>query len=137
MGPLTLLDASLQPLLSHNRAARIALKWTAPEAVTEELKISARLLDGAGEVVAAQDAVPVHFTYSATAWVPGETVDDSYDLTLPASAPPGQYSALIILYRAADGGEHRVQPHFDVPGTGDGQAVDDRGIGEALAVDGS
>ncbi len=71
LGPLTLLDASLQPLPSHGRTARVALKWTAPQAVTDELKVSARLVNAAGEVVAAEDAVPVHFTYPTTAWVPG------------------------------------------------------------------
>ena len=28
----------------------------------------------------AEDAVPVHFTYPPALWVPGELVDDSYDL---------------------------------------------------------
>lgn len=104
-GDLVLLDASLQPLLAHDPAARVTLRWTAPHLVTEELKISARMLNGAGEVVAKMDAAPVHFVYPTTAWVPGEEVEDSYDLQLPAGAAPGEYSALVILYRAADGSE--------------------------------
>jgi hypothetical protein len=100
-----LLDASIRPLPSNDRAARIALRWTAPEPVTEELKVSARLVNAAGETVVAEDAAPVHFTYPTTLWVAGETVDDSYDLLLPDSAAPGPYSALVILYRAADGAE--------------------------------
>lgn len=105
MGPLTLLDATFEPLPTHARTVRIILRWSAPGPIGEELKISARLLDAAGAVVVAQDAVPVHFTYPTTQWVPGEMVDDSYDLTLPSSAPDGPYTALIILYRAADGTE--------------------------------
>jgi hypothetical protein len=73
--------------------------------VAEELKVSVRLIDAAGDVVVAEDAAPVHFTYPTTAWVAGETVDDSYDLRLPGSAAAGPYSALVILYRAADGAE--------------------------------
>ena len=83
----------------------MALRWTAAQPVGEDLKVSVRLLDEAGEVVVSEDAVPVHFTYPTTAWVAGEIVDDSYDLRLPAAAPAGPYSALVILYRAADGAE--------------------------------
>jgi hypothetical protein len=73
--------------------------------VAEELKVSARLLDAWGEVAAAVDGVPVHFTYPTTAWVPGETVDDCYDLYLEGGKSPGEYGGLVILYRAADGSE--------------------------------
>jgi hypothetical protein len=56
------------------------------------------------------DRVPVHFTYPTTTWVPGERVMDVYDLPLPAGAPGGDFSPLLILYRAADGSEvGRVQ----------------------------
>lgn len=105
LGELVLLDAALQPLPAHGLAARIDLQWTAPRQVTEELKVSARLISAAGDVVVAQDAIPVHFAYPATAWAPGEEVTDSYDLRLPDGAAPGEYSALVILYRAADGSE--------------------------------
>jgi hypothetical protein len=105
LGPLTLLEATLESLPGHGRAARIALLWTAREPVTEDLKVSARLLNEGGEVVVAQDAAPVHFTYPTTAWIPGETVSDVYDLRLPAGAPAGNYRALVILYRAANGSE--------------------------------
>ncbi|MGE5603480.1 MAG: DUF2723 domain-containing protein [Nitrososphaerales archaeon] len=105
LGDLVLLDASLRPLPAHDPAARVTLRWTAPQPVAEELKVSARLLNGAGEVVAKEDATPVHFVYPTTAWVPGEEVEDNYDLQLPAGAAPGEHSALVILYRAADGSE--------------------------------
>ena len=69
------------------------------------MKVSARLVDGAGKVVAQDDGVPVHFTYPTTAWVPGERVEDVYDLALPPTATEGAYGILLILYRAADGSE--------------------------------
>jgi len=56
-------------------------------------------------VLVADDRVPVHFAYPTTAWVPGERVDDVYDLLMPANAPLGPYGFQIILYRAADGSE--------------------------------
>jgi hypothetical protein len=105
MGPLSLLDAQAAPLGGHARGARFALKWTAAAPVGEELKISARLLDAAGQVVASEDAGPVRFTYPTTAWVAGETVEDALDVPLPPGAPSGAYTPLVILYRAADGSE--------------------------------
>ena len=84
---------------------RLALTWVAQQPIREELKVSARLVDAAGNVLVADDRVPVHFAYPTTAWVPGEPVMDVYDLPLPAGAPDGAFSPLLILYRAADGGE--------------------------------
>ena len=85
--------------------ARLTLTWVATRPVDEGLKISARLLDQAGQVVVADDRVPVHFAYPTTAWVPGEEVVDVYDLALPDNMPAGSYGVLLILYRAADGSE--------------------------------
>jgi hypothetical protein len=87
------------------QTVRLQLTWVPTAPVTEDLKVSARLLDQAGNVVAANDRVPVHFAYPTTAWVPGESVDDVYDLPVPANAPPGSYSLLLIVYRASDGSE--------------------------------
>ncbi len=89
---------------------RLALTWAAAAPIREELKVSARLLDAAGQAIVIEDRAPVHFTYPTTAWVPGETVRDVYDLRLPSGASPGSYAVLLILYRAADGNEvGRVQ----------------------------
>ena len=84
---------------------RLHLTWAPTRPLTEELKVSARLLDPSGNVLVADDRVPVHFAYPTTAWVPGERVDDVYDLLMPANAPLGPYGFQIILYRAADGSE--------------------------------
>ncbi|MGQ9490534.1 MAG: protein O-mannosyl-transferase family [Anaerolineae bacterium] len=86
-------------------AVRLNVTWAAAASVAEELKVSARLLDAAGNVLVADDRAPVHFAYPTTAWVPGETVSDVYDLAVPPAAPPGPYGVLLILYRAADGSE--------------------------------
>ncbi|MBC8448792.1 MAG: DUF2723 domain-containing protein [Chloroflexi bacterium] len=84
---------------------RVTLHWRVTAPVGDDLKVSARLLDGTGQVVVAADEVPVHNTYPTWAWQPGETVADGYDLPLPESAALGPYRLLIILYRAADGHE--------------------------------
>ncbi len=89
---------------------RVSPVWTTSAPIGEELKISARLLDAGGQVIVADDRIPVHFAYPTTAWVPGELVQDVYDLPIPPGAPGGPYSIQLILYRAADGSElGRVQ----------------------------
>ena len=96
---------------------RLTLTWAAAAPVSEELKVSARLLDGSGQVVAVDDRVPVHFTYPTTAWVPGELVTDVYDLAPGVTMPGRPHSVLLLLYRASDGGEvGRIElPEIRVP----------------------
>ncbi|MCB0253892.1 MAG: DUF2723 domain-containing protein [Anaerolineae bacterium] len=96
VGPVAARDATL---------LRLQLAWQTDAPVDEDLKVSARLLDGNGEVVASQDAVPVHWAYPTTAWRPGETVIDAYDFALPANIDPNTLKPLVILYRAANGEE--------------------------------
>lgn len=90
---------------------RLQAAWRVNSLVGEELKVSARLLAPDGSVVASQDAIPVHWAYSTTAWRPGETVVDSYDFALPLGTQVEALTPLLILYRATDGTEvGRFQP---------------------------
>lgn len=85
--------------------ARLRLWWRAPEGLEEPFKVSARLVNVDGQVVAATDAEPVSGAYPATAWRPGEVVDDAYEIPLPAGLPPGDYVPLVIVYDPATGTE--------------------------------
>ncbi|MGC8780696.1 MAG: glycosyltransferase family 117 protein [Anaerolineae bacterium] len=103
-----ILLADVQTIVRQTHAgpvARVVPVWVAAAPIGEELKVSARLLDAAGRPLAQNDRVPVHFAYPTTAWVVGEEVRDCYDLAVPQGAGPGPYRALLIWYRAADGGE--------------------------------
>jgi hypothetical protein len=93
------------------RWLRLQAAFRVDRPVGEELKVSARLLGPGGSVVAAQDAVPVHWAYPTTAWRTDETVLDAYDFALPEDTDIGALTPLLILYRAADGSEvGRYQP---------------------------
>lgn len=85
--------------------ARLRLWWRAPAGLAEPFKISARLVDASGTVVAATDAEPVSGAYPATAWRPGEVVADAYEIPLPAGLPPGDYQPLVIVYEPDAGTE--------------------------------
>lgn len=96
-------DISRPPTQDGPPALRLALIWQARAPITRKLKVSARLIDSDGQPVAQADAVPVHFAYSTTAWRPGEFISDVYDLALPATLRPGEYTPIIILYDPAQG----------------------------------
>lgn len=103
---ITLVDAETEVRTTHaGPVVRLTLSWVPAAPITEELKVSARLVGESGQVVAADDQVPVHFAYPTTAWVAGERIQDVYDLPLPPGAPAGPYGVLLILYRAADASE--------------------------------
>jgi hypothetical protein len=88
---------------------RLTLAWQATAPSTRELKVSVRLysqdasLSTSGQLVAQDDAVPVHFAYPTTAWRSGEFITDVYDLVLPTTLEPGDYTPLIILYEPTQG----------------------------------
>lgn len=77
---------------------RLTLVWRVDAPVDAALKVSARLLDADGGVIAVEDAVPVHFAYPTSDWRPGEIITDVYDLTLAPDTPSGKYRPLIIWY---------------------------------------
>jgi hypothetical protein len=80
---------------------RLTLFWRLNASLSLDLKVSARLLNPTGELIAQADAIPVHFAYPTPAWRPGEIVSDVYDLDLPVDIPPGQYIPLLIWYNPA------------------------------------
>ncbi len=98
---ITLLGYNLSRL-PHTGAGlaplRLTLFWQATATIPVDLKLSVRLLNPAGEIVAVVDAVPVHFAYPTTAWRAGEIVSDVYDLSLPMELPASQYTPLLIGY---------------------------------------
>lgn len=77
---------------------RIALVWQVTAPIETDLKVSVRLLTPAGEVLAASDAIPVHFAYPTSAWRSGEFITDVYDLSLPAEYSADTVTPLVIWY---------------------------------------
>jgi hypothetical protein len=92
---------------------RLRLWWQAPRGLPEPFKVSARLLNAGGQVVAVTDAEPVSGAYPAPAWRPGEVVADAYEIQLPAGLPPGEYTPLVIVYEpdtVAELGRAELEP---------------------------
>ncbi|MGQ9600575.1 MAG: glycosyltransferase family 117 protein [Anaerolineae bacterium] len=82
---------------------RLRLWWQALPGRVKSFKVSARLVDADGQLVAVTDAEPVAGTYPPTAWRPDEVVADAYEIPLPAGLPPGDYTPVVIVYEPTTG----------------------------------
>ncbi len=98
---ITLLGYNQTKIEHHDTKIRLTLFWQAVTTIPLEVKLSARLLNTAGQVVSVVDGTPVHFAYPTTAWHAGEVVADVYDLPL-ADLSAGQYRPLLIGYDPAN-----------------------------------
>lgn len=101
---IVLVGYQIERPISHQPIApvRLILMWKVEKPVESNLKISARLLNETGEVMAVVDKVPVHFAYPTTSWQEGAFIQDVYDLNLPPDTPPSNYTPLIIMYDPAN-----------------------------------
>ncbi|MEZ4677874.1 MAG: glycosyltransferase family 39 protein [Caldilineaceae bacterium] len=68
-----------------------------------DYKFSLRLLDGAGQVVMAQDYVPQNWFFPTPQWPVGETIADRRGFLLPFDFPPGPYQVTLRLYDPSTG----------------------------------
>jgi hypothetical protein len=80
---------------------RLTVVWQVNARPQRDLKVSARLLDSAGEAVVAVDKTPVHFAYPTPLWRANSFISDVYDLSLPPGAPLGPYTPTLIIYDPA------------------------------------
>ena len=82
----------------------IWLKWQTGEAwpssppASREHRVSVRLVDQDGTIVASADRRPAAWTRPTTGWAPGESVRDQHGLLVPLNAPAGNHRIEIILY---------------------------------------
>jgi hypothetical protein len=94
-------DAVAQPSPS---LVRVQLTWQPTAPISDDWKVSARLLDG-DRLLAQRDDWPVHNAYHTQYWRAGETIRDVYDLRVPADMSAGALRVLLVVYRADSGAE--------------------------------
>ncbi len=100
--PVQLTEWSIQSEASAGEAVDVGLVWRALGKIDAYYSIYVKLLDGEGNAIAAWDGEPRNGQAPTLQWVPGETIEDTVTLTIPASAPPGDYVVEAGMYRAAD-----------------------------------
>ena len=77
---------------------RITLHWWAMSTMTDDYAIFVHLLDDQGRVAWQHDGPPAFGTRPTTTWIPGETIEDVHEITLPADAPTDNYQIEIGVY---------------------------------------
>ena len=70
---------------------RLTLYWQQVGPIDKAYKVFVQLLDDAGQVVAQDDAEPGRGAFPTDQWKPGEVVESSYVLHLPAALAAGRY----------------------------------------------
>jgi hypothetical protein len=80
----------------------VSLRWWALGKIDAYYSLFVRLVDSAGQAVTQRDGQPQGGQAPTLLWVPGEEIDDAWDLPLPATTPPGRYTLEVGFYKASD-----------------------------------
>jgi len=81
----------------------LTLFWQASAAPSQDYTVFVQLLDADRQWLAGADAPPVNNFYPTTLWQPGDVIDDTHLLTIPADLPPGHYPILLGMYNPDTG----------------------------------
>jgi hypothetical protein len=104
---LTLVQAGVAveqtPDAQTDRRLVVRLDWLAPRQPTADYRVTLRLLNAAGEVVAQRDEFPIGTLLPPTTWQAGDAKPGFMVLPLPAGLPGGSYRVTVGLYDAATG----------------------------------
>jgi hypothetical protein len=90
--------ASAQP----GETLPVSLTWRALGKIDAYYSIYVKLLDAQGHTIAGWDGQPQNGQAPTLTWVPGKTVTDTINLSIPAGASPGEYTVEVGMYRAED-----------------------------------
>ena len=113
-----LLGYDVQGKAESGGSLEVTLIWQARQRPNEDYRSFVHLVDDAGKLVAQSDGQPGPWPTSL--WDPGDRIQDSRPLALPAGLKPGGYRLLVGLYRAdtlsrlmasgegVEGGDHVV-----------------------------
>jgi hypothetical protein len=77
------------------------LYWQALQPMNVNYSVSVRVRDSFNNHWASVDAWPQNGNAPTAAWQPGQTITDTYTLTLSAEAPPGQQTLEVVVYDSA------------------------------------
>ncbi len=88
---------------------QMELVWQARAPVEQDMVLSTQLIGPDGRLVNAFDWRPGNGFRPTPSWQPGETIGDRRALSIPDSAPPGEYHVLVIFYDATSGERVRVR----------------------------
>jgi hypothetical protein len=100
--PARLEDWDLPPVVHPGDPLPVSLTWRALGKIDAYYSIYVKLIDAEGNAVTGWDGQPRNGEAPTLLWVPGESIEDVVTLTVPGSAPPGEYTVEAGMYRAGD-----------------------------------
>lgn len=86
-----------------NEGLKLNLTWQAERPLDRNWTVFIHVVDNAGNFVAQRDSQPRDGRYPTSVWDPGEVVDDSHWLALPAALPEGDYQVILGLFSMENG----------------------------------
>lgn len=93
----------LPAIVAPGETMNVRLVWVTSIPVNGNHTVFVQLLAADGSVVAQSDRAPENGFYLTWGWHPGELVEDSYSLTLPAALAPGALRLVVGLYEPIGG----------------------------------
>ncbi len=97
----TVIPLAVHGSLQANEVLLLNVTWQPLQIFEDDLKVFVHLVDSNDRVLAQFDGHPMEGVYPTSQWTPGETIEDTYPLLLPADPPTGPYRAFIGLYDEA------------------------------------
>jgi hypothetical protein len=80
----------------------VELTWSALGKIDAYYSIYVKLLDASGSAIAGWDGQPGDGQAPTLLWTPGESVEDTVAIAVPADVAPGDYTLEVGMYRAED-----------------------------------
>ena len=80
----------------------VDLTWLALGKIDAYYSLYVKLLDAEGNAIAGWDGQPGDGQAPTLLWTPGETINDTVTVMVPASTSPGDYTLEVGMYRAED-----------------------------------
>ena len=103
-GQLLLQDVTSRPgAVRAGEILPIALRWQALTKLNTDYVVSWRLLDSAGHTVLQRDFKPADGFVLSQTWQADQEVVDRDGMLISSFLPPGQYSAVVVVYNQANG----------------------------------
>lgn len=99
--------------VQRGESIELTVYWQSLAQTDLPLTVFVHLTDPDGINRDQRDAQPRQNSYPIALWVPDEFVADSYQLTVPADAPVGEYTLRIGLYLQANGDRLRIIDYPD------------------------
>lgn len=77
---------------NENHTVKVTARWIVRRLINRDYTVFVHLSDSSGKVVAQFDGQPNGGIYPTSAWLPGETMIETYRVSAPSELPPGTYT---------------------------------------------